>query len=67
MRTSTVAPPTNTIQPMSNAPASAEKCQSNTKIKENVDVAGIKTRQTSRVFFEGVGQTGRRIHMAECI
>ncbi len=49
-RTSTVAPPTNTIQPMINAPASAEKGQSNTKIKENVDVAGIKTRQIGGFF-----------------
>lgn len=69
--TSILAPPTNIIQPMTNAPASAEKGQSNMKIKENVDVAGIKTRQIVEAFFKGrlvgVGQTGIMMHMAVCI
>lgn len=46
-----MATPTNTIQPMSNTPASAKKGQSNMKIEENVDVAGIKTRQIVETFF----------------
>lgn len=41
------------------------------KTEENVDVAGIKTRQIVEAFFEGVepawGRQGGMIHMAECI